>query len=260
MNVTVVFIQGEWLSADAWNNFRRRYSACGYTCIAPSWPLRDDNPRQLRHAPPAELSQLGIAAIVEHYDRLIRHLPRPPLLVGHSLGGLIVQLLLDRGLGCAGIALAAVPPARALPRLGLLYRSLPLRLAWGGWGRVLQLTQEDFARHAGCRLSRADADRLSEHHLVPAPGRVFFEAALGIGTRIDYANDQRAPLLLVSAANDRTVPPRQVASTYRQHQRSIAITSVKRFADHSHWLINEPGWEVIADYTIDWAYRHLGRY
>ncbi|MDH1264952.1 alpha/beta fold hydrolase [Pseudomonas sp. GD03944] len=259
MNVTAVFIQGEWLSGDAWNNFRRRYSACGYTCIAPPWPLRDDTPRQLRQAPPGELSELGIAAIVEHYDRLIRRLQRPPLLIGHSLGGLIVQLLLDRGLGCAGIALAAVPPARFLPRPGLLYRTLPLRL-WGGWGRVLHLPRDDFARSTGHFLSHAEAGTLYDQQAVPTPARVFFDAALGIGTRVDFANDRRAPLLLVSAGDDRIVPPRLVAATYRRHQRSIAITGIKRFANHSHWLINEPGWEVIADYTIDWAHRHLGRY
>ncbi|MGE8500373.1 MAG: alpha/beta hydrolase [Pseudomonas sp.] len=260
MNVTVVFIQGEWLSADAWNNFRRRYSACGYTCIAPPWPMRDDNPRQLRRDPSAGLPQLGIAEIVEHYAQLIRRLPRPPLLIGHSLGGLIVQLLLDRGLGCAGIALAAVPPGRLLPHLGVLYDAVPLRLAWGSWKRVLHLHRDDFASGAGRTLSRSDADDLYEQQVVPAPGRVFFEAALGIGTHINFGNDCRAPLLLVSAANDRSVPPRQVAATYRRYRRSIAITSVKCFAGHSHWLINEPGWEVIADYTIEWAHKHLGRY
>lgn len=260
MTAMVVFIHGEWLSASAWDSFQRRYAACGYTCIAPPWPGLEGPAKDLRNAPCTHLSRLGIASIVAHYEHLIRELAHPPLLIGHSLGGLFVQMLLDRGLGSAGIAIAAVPPAGTLPHLRFLYHAVPLCEVWGGWRRVLHLPRETFARGIGQSSERQALDGLYERHHVPTPGRVFFEAALGIGTRVDFANDRRAPLLLICADNDRTILPREVACNYRHHRRSVARTTLKRFSGHTHWLISEPGWEEIADYTIEWAHTRLGRF
>src|SRR5690606_1855594 len=110
-----IFIHGAWLTPASWELFRSRYAACGYTCLAPAWPFEDRTVDDLRRAPPTELAALTIGRIVDHYAVLVRQLPEPPLLVGHSFGGLFVQMLLDRGLGTAGVAIAPVPPRGVWP-------------------------------------------------------------------------------------------------------------------------------------------------
>ena len=94
MSGIVMFIHGAWLTPRAWERFAQRFAACGYTCLAPSWPSLEDIPAQrLREAPPAALGNLGVGRILAHYQALIEALPHPPLLVGHCYGGLFVQVL-----------------------------------------------------------------------------------------------------------------------------------------------------------------------
>lgn len=104
--------------------------------------------------------------------------------------------------------------------------------------------------------SPADRRRAYERHVIPTPGRVLFQAALGIGTRVDDASPIRAPLLLVGGERDRIVPPAMVRANYRRYRGSSAVTALKVFPNRSHWLIQECGWDEVADYTLDWAKGH----
>ena len=105
MSKTIMLIHGAWLNAHSWEGFKARYEARGYTVIAPSWPLDDRSPAELRASPNPALAKVGINEVINHYDRLIRALPEPPILIGHSFGGTVTQHLLDRGLGVAGVAI-----------------------------------------------------------------------------------------------------------------------------------------------------------
>ena len=100
-----MLIHGAWLNAHSWEGFKTRYEARGYTVIAPSWPLDDRSPAELRASPNPALAKVGINELINHYDRLIRALPEPPILIGHSFGGTVTQHLLDRGLGAAGVVI-----------------------------------------------------------------------------------------------------------------------------------------------------------
>ncbi|MGG2396850.1 alpha/beta hydrolase [Pseudomonas sp. SH1-B] len=238
MSKSVVFIHGTWLTPAIWQHFQGRFAACGYHCCAPAWPQGESR---------------GIAALVTHYRRYLLEQATPPLLVGHDLGATLVQLLLDQGLGQAGIAIAPL-------RRGLV----GLRSTWpwllGGFSSCAQrhMTARQFARTMAQTLTTTDQVSEYARHIVPAPARLFIETALGIGNHIDFTNHQRAPLLLIAGGKDRLVPARQIASLYRHHRRSSAPTSFRAFTGYSHWLIAEPGWEAIADYCIEWAQDQLG--
>lgn len=243
MSKSVLFIHDIWLTPTIWQHFQSRFSACGYSCSAPGWPHANSpvNP--------------GFEAILEYYERHLHTLSKPPLLVGHGLGGLLVQLLLDRGLGQAGIAIAPLPPRRYLAGLLSASRWLPELL---GRRDRLHMTAPRFARTMAQTLAAPEQASEYAQHVVPAPSRVFFDTALGLGKRFDFANHQRAPLLLIAGGQDRIIPAARVASLYRRHRRSSAPTSFMEFPGHSHWLIAEPGWETIADYCIEWAQNQLG--
>src|SRR5512133_2620962 len=109
---TIVLIHGMWLTPRGWDNWVDHYVDRGYRAIAPGWPGVKD-PEETRRDPSA-LKGLGLAKITDHYDSVIRELDRPPIIIGHSFGGLVTQLLLDRGLGAAGVALCTAPPKGVL--------------------------------------------------------------------------------------------------------------------------------------------------
>jgi len=240
-----LFIHGIWLTPAIWEPFQRRFAACGYRCSAPPWPQAQGS------------RQPGIAAILAHYEAYVRSLDQPPLLIGHDLGGLLVQLLLDRGLGQAGIAIDPLPPRAGLPGL---CGAWPWLRQWAGWRNLLYMTPQHFARNMAQTLTPAQQSAAYARHIVPAPGRVLFEVALGMGRRVDFGNAERAPLLLIAGGCDRTVRASRVAALYRRHRRSTAVTRFKQFPGYSHWLIAEPGWEKIADYSIEWAQNQVERF
>src|SRR5258705_12238357 len=102
MGKTVVFVHGAWVTPLCWEDFSGFFKSKGFDCIAPAWPYRDKSVEELRRNPPPELARLGLAEIINHYERAIRALPEPPLLIGHSYGGVVVQILLHPGLGRPG--------------------------------------------------------------------------------------------------------------------------------------------------------------
>ena len=82
--------------------------------LAPAWPGLERRPRTRCAAIPSPLHGLSVTDVVDHYEEIISGLDRPPIIIGHSFGGLFAQLLLDRGLGSAGVALdTAAPEGRA---------------------------------------------------------------------------------------------------------------------------------------------------
>jgi len=246
----VVFIHDAWLTPASWDHFKSRFIACGYACIAMPWP-------QLK-ASPAGSPGIGLARLVEHHAALIGALPHPPLLVGHGFGGLIVQLLIDRGYGNAGIAIAPVPPRGVRPGI-LAFDLLPVLIS-AGWRPWVDLSFKRFATDIAPTVPLSEQLSAFQQLVVSAPKRIFYEAALGFGCRVDFSNDLRPPLLLMTGAADRSVRASLVACNYRKYHHSVAPTAYKCFATHSHWLITEPNWEEVADFAIEWDQAQSGRF
>jgi pimeloyl-ACP methyl ester carboxylesterase len=257
MSRSIVFIHGAWLTPASWNLFKGRYERRGYTCLAPPWPYDGRAVAELRRAPVPDLAQLGIAEIVSHYADVIRACAEPPILIGHSFGGLLVQLLLDRGLGAVGVAIDPAPIKGVLPGPSALRAALPVLLTWKGWTRVARMSFAAFQRDFAHTLSEAGQREAYDRYIVPTPGRVYFENGLGIESAVDFENPARAPLLLIAGLNDRTIEPGMVRATYRKQRRSPAVTALKEFPGRTHFLIASPGWEEVADFCLEWGEHHL---
>lgn len=148
---TVMFIHGAWLSPASFDPFQDRYEAQGFHCVAPAWPYQDRPAGELRRASPPELARLSIVHLVDHYASHIRGLSQPPFLIGHDLGGLIVQLLLARGLGAAGVAIASAPPRGVLTHPRAIWTQRSVLLTWNGWNRVLTISPEASPRDSCTR-------------------------------------------------------------------------------------------------------------
>ena len=258
---TVVLIHGLWLTASSWEQWVERYSARGYRVIARSWPRMEGDIEQLRRDPSA-ITGLGVEEIVDHYARIIDDLEQPPIIMGHSFGGLITEILLDRGLGAAGVAIdpAPVKGIFVLP-FASLKSALPALKNPFKQHEAVALTPEQFHYGFTNHLSAEASLRIYERYAVPGPNHVLFQASLAnfnphAATTVDFGNGARAPLLLIAGGKDHTVPASVTRANFDLFNQSAALTAYKEYPERTHWTIGQDGWEEVADLALDWAATH----
>lgn len=252
MSKTIMFVHGAWVTPASWQPFKDYFQALGYTCVAPAWPCLDRPVADLKRRVDPAFAATTIRKLVDHYAALIQTMPEPPILIGHSFGGLIVQLLLDRGLGRSGVAIDAGPPRGVLPSLRAIITAFPVLATWRGWTRLHTMSFRAFGETFANGLPASEMRAAYDAHIVPAPGRIYFQAALGLGNAVTFANPNRAPLLLIAGGADRTSTTSMVAAMCRRHQKSPRPVAMLTFAGRSHWLIAEPGWQDVAGGIANW--------
>ncbi len=247
---TVVFITGAWMHISSWDKFRSAFEAAGHTTHAPAWPYLEGKPADLRANPDKRLGRLTFGQIVDHYARYIDTLPEQPIIIGHSMGGLIAQLLLDRGYGVAGVAMDPGPTAGAFPGLISLLAALPPVLS--GPSTPYLISRDGFARNFANVQSPAEQQAAYDDYVVPTSSRIFYQAAGMIGTGVN-AKARTQPLLVLSAEHDRTVSPFLARQVYSLQKKAAARTDFHEFEGRDHFLAGGKGWEEVAQYTLDWA-------
>ena len=256
----VVFIHGAFMPAQSWGPWIRRFEARGYRCTAPAWPFLDHDVEDLQRTPDPRFGRLGITETVDNYASIIRDFSTEPLLIGHSFGGLFVQMLLDRGLGAAGVAIDPAPPKGVLPGPSAVRASLPVLLGWNSWHRVRRMSFEQFQWGWVHTLSEPE-QREAYRWVIPTSGRVFLQALLAPltdVTKVNYRNAERAPLLIIAGELDRTVEASMNLANLRKYARSKAITDYRQFPGRTHWIVGQPGWEEVADHAMDWLAKQPG--
>lgn len=254
----VVLIHGLWMTALSWENWVKRFTDQGYRVIAKSWPGMDVDVSELRRDP-SPIATLGVTDIVDHYEKIIRALECPPIVIGHSFGGLVTQILIDRGLASAGVAIAPAPVKGILfLPFSTLKVSFPALSNPANNHRAEPLTPEQFHYAFTNNLSEGDSLAIYNRYAVPGPDHVLFQAAFAnfnphAATAVDFQNNNRAPLLLISGGRDHVSPASVVEANYKLYRKSNAITEYKEFPERTHYTLGQAGWEQVADYALDWA-------
>jgi pimeloyl-ACP methyl ester carboxylesterase len=257
---TIVLIHGMWMTPLSWEHWAARFREQGHDVLAPAWPGLEAEPEELRRDP-SPLKGLSITDIVDHYDRIIRGLDQPPVIVGHSFGGLVAQLLADRGLGTAAVSLDTAAPKGVL--------KLPLstlRAAWPalrnpfGKNNVVPLTRDQFYWCFTNALTREASDAVYDRYYIPGSARPFFQAGYANAnpnavTKVDYENPSRPPLLLVTGTEDRICPPSVNESNWKKQRQAPSATEHKEYPGRCHFP-GQDGWEEVADYTLSWTSQH----
>src|SRR5215470_3400906 len=177
MNVTtIVLINGLWTTALSWEHWVKHYSEKGYCVIAANWPSMVGDIQQLRRDP-SSFANLGLPEVVDHYEQIIRELETPPLIIGYGFGGLVTQILLDRGWGAAGVAIASAP-VKGIARLPLSVLKLAFAVLDNSFRtKTVSLTEEQFHRSFANSLTETESVDAFKRYIVPAPNRVLLQTA-----------------------------------------------------------------------------------
>jgi pimeloyl-ACP methyl ester carboxylesterase len=257
---TFVLIHGMWMTPLSWEHWAERYRAQGHEVIAPAWPGVSDDPPELRRDP-SPLHGLSITKVVDHYEQIIRGLEASPIIVGHSFGGLFAQLLLDRGLGSAGVALDTAAPKGVLTLpLSTLRAGLPALKNPFGKDHDVPLTHEQFHWCFTNTLGEEASKAVYDRYYVPGSARPFFQAAFAnfnprAVTKVDYGNAARPPLLLVTGTEDRICPPSVNQATFKKQRQAASATEAKEYPGRCHFP-GQDGWEEVADFILGWTVEH----
>jgi pimeloyl-ACP methyl ester carboxylesterase len=259
---TIVLIHGLWVNARSWEGWKHYYEGQGHRVLAPAWPGLDREVEEIRRDP-SGIAGVGLQEVVEHYQKIIGDLDHPPIIMGHSFGGTVVQLLLDRGLGSAGVAIdsAAVKGVLPLP-LSTLKSAWPVLGNPANKNKAVPLTARQFHYAVTNTLTESQSAAHYERYAVPGSARVLFQGAFAnfnprAATRVDFRNGGRAPLLFIAGQADHIVPPKVNKANWRLYRKSAAVTDYHEFPGRSHFIIGQDGWEEVADYALSWAMRHV---
>jgi len=258
----VVFIHGMWLHAASWENWVGLFREHGHESIAPSWPGVGATVDEARRDTTA-VGGVGIEDVTRHYESLMRVLPTKPIVIGHSFGGLIAQILLGRNLAAAAVAVDAAPMQGVF--------TLPwsaLRVAWTAlrnplnWSRAVALTEDEFRYGFGNAVTPEESAFLYRRWAIPCTGRTLFQAALAnlnpwAESAVATGHPTRGPLLLLAGERDHTVPPSVTRAAFARYSRSPALTDMIEIRGRGHSLTIDSGWREVATISLKWLDENL---
>jgi pimeloyl-ACP methyl ester carboxylesterase len=253
---TIVFLHGMYMNDRSWAPWVERAAAAGFDSLAPNWPHHDGAPEELRRHIDPGLGRLTFGQVVQHVKDAISALPEPPLAIGHSVGGLVVQRLVNDGAVRAGVAISSAP-ARGILTLGpnFLRANFPHVNPLAG-NRPVIMTPRRF-HYAFCNtMSRAASDRAFELYVVPESRNVPRSTL----TRSGAIHFRRAhpPLLFLAGDRDHLCPLPAVRRNARAYRRSPTPVSLRSFPGRCHLICNQDGWEEVADAAFEFLRKATG--
>ena len=258
----IVLIHGLWMTPRSWEHWITRFERRGHRVLAPTYPGLEGEVEALR-ADPAPIAALSVSSVADHLEGLIRKLESPPVLIGHSFGGTLVQLLLDRGCGVAGVAINSAPTEGVLVTpLSQIKAIFPILQNPANHNRAVPFTAEQFHFAFTNTLSAEESAKVYERYAIAAPARIVWTGILGNITPghqeawVNYANNARAPLLFIAGGEDHIMPAAVNRSNAKHYERSSALTEYTEYPGRSHYTCGEDGWEAVADDALGWALTH----
>ena len=252
---TILFIHGLWLHSASWQPWMDFFNQHGYKTINPGWPGDSVTVDECR-AHPETIANKGVAEVVESYAQIIATLPEPPIVIGHSFGGLITEVILGKGIAAAGIALDPAPMKGVwqLP-FSALKASFPVLANPFNISKAVSLSFNQFRYGFANAVPEHEARDLYNRWTIPAPGRPLFQAATatfaGSQTKVDTANATRGPLLITGGDKDHIAPPVLGKASLKKYN-TAAVTEFKLFKNRGHSLVVDHGWQQVATYSLEW--------
>jgi pimeloyl-ACP methyl ester carboxylesterase len=258
----VVFIHGLWLLPSSWDRWATLFEEAGFTALTPGWP---DDPETVAeaNAHPEVMANKTVGQVADHFSEIVGKLTQRPVIIGHSFGGLLAQILAGRGLSVATVAIDPAPFRGVLP--------LPfsaLKSAWPVLGnpanrkRAIPLTYEQFRFGFANAVPEAEAEALYKTFAVPASGAPLFQAAAAnlnpwTEAKVDTENPERGPLLILSGQKDNPVPWSIANASFKQQQKNNSVTEIVEIPNRGHALTIDSGWREVADTALKFIRRFI---
>jgi non-heme chloroperoxidase len=258
----VVFVHGLWLLPSSWDRWAALFEEAGFTPLTPGWPDDPDTVAEA-NANPDVMAHKTVGQVADHFDDVVRKLDRKPVVIGHSFGGLLAQILAGRGLAAATVAIDPAPFRGVLP---LPFSSL--KSAWpvlhnpANRNRAIPLTYDQFRFGFANAVSEDEAKELYKTFAVPASGAPLFQAATAnlnpwTEAKVDIENPKRGPLLIINGQKDNTVPWAIANASFKQQQKNNGTTEIVEIANRGHALTIDSGWREVANTALAFVKRFI---
>jgi non-heme chloroperoxidase len=260
--IPVVFVHGLWLLPSSWDRWRTVFSEAGFATLAPGWP---DDPNTVEEANrnPDVMAHKTIGQIADHFAEVIGSLQKKPVVIGHSFGGLLAQILAGRGLAKASVAIDPAPFRGVLPLpFSSLKSASPVLGNPANHGRAIPLTYEQFRFGFANAVSEDEARELHATYAVPGSGVPLFQAAAAnlnpwTEAKVDTKNPKRGPLLIIDGEKDNTVPWAIANASYKRQKRNAGVTEIVKVPDRGHSLTIDHGWRDVADIALSFVTKYV---
>jgi pimeloyl-ACP methyl ester carboxylesterase len=258
----VVFIHGLWLLPSSWNNWVDFFEQEGYAGVTPDWP---DDPKTVEEARanPDVLAKKTLKQIADHTEDVIRGLQQMPAVMGHSTGGLLAQLIADRGLSAVTVAIDPGPFRGVLPLpVSTLRVSAPILRNPLNRSKAITLTLDQFKYGWGNALSDEETKQLYEtYHVAGSAAALMQMANANVNpwteAKLDTKNPKRGPLLIIDGEKDHTVPWAIANASYKRQSRNPGVTEIVQMPNRGHALTIDSGWREVAQTALDFAKRFV---
>jgi non-heme chloroperoxidase len=257
----VMFVHGLWLLPNSWDRWAALFEEAGYAAIRPGWPDDPDTVAEARENPDMFAGK-SVGDIADHYSEAAEALADKPVVIGHSFGGLLTQIVSGRGLAAAAIAISPAPFRGVLPLPFVALKSSSAVLTNpANRHRAVTLTPEQFRFGFGNAVSEEESDQLYEEFHVAGSGEPLFQAAAAnlnpwTEVKVDTENPERGPVLIIGSAMDHTAPAAVAKASFKQQEKhNDAVTEYYEFDDRGHSLVVDHGWKDVADKSLDFARR-----
>ncbi|HEX2616708.1 MAG TPA: alpha/beta hydrolase [Flavobacteriales bacterium] len=255
----ILFVTGAFVTTDCWSNWIPYFEAKGYTCAAPSWPGKKASAAQMRaEHPDKAVAAIRIKDVIDNYARVAQAMPEPPVIIGHSFGGCMTQVLINRGIGACGVAIHSVPPQGVLTLAWSFFRSL-----WGPLGFFTPVDKPFLMSQAQWNYAFANGQTLAEqvasYNAITAPeSKRASRDGLTSAVHVDFKKPH-APLLLIGGSTDHIMPASLNRTNFKHYkQDNGSVTEYKEFAGHNHNVLGIQDWRSVADHVAGWIATHGG--
>jgi pimeloyl-ACP methyl ester carboxylesterase len=257
----VVFVHGLWLLPSSWERWAGHFEQAGYVAVSPGWP---DDPQTVQEAKenPEVFARKSVGEVADHFEDAIRRLERKPVVIGHSFGGLLTEILAGRGRAAVSVAISPAPFRGVLPLpISALRSSSAVLKNPANKNRAVPLTYEQFRYAFANAVSEDEAKDLYETYSVPGPGRPIFQAASAnlnpwTEAKVDTKNPDRGPMLIVSGSEDHTVPPAIAKASFKKESKNPGVTEYTVIEGRGHALTIDAGWKDVADTALAFVQRY----
>ena len=249
---SIVFVTGAFLGNNCWDQWMTFFENEGYLCIAPPWPHKDAPPEELRNRPANDPLALNtIRFLTDYFAAIVSALPEKPILIGHSAGGLIVQSLLQRDLGVAGVAIHSFAPSGVNTfRLSCIKMIWEMSMLFTSGQETFLISFRKWKYMITNGMICARQKQLYYQYAIPESKRVIRQTFRSL-TKIDFKRPH-VPLLLTSGTKDKFIPCSLNYKNYRRYTAAHSFADYKEFKEHTHLVFGNPSWKREADFILYW--------